>query len=58
MDPAKPEFQTSRLKVASALRLHKLATLHGSSLVRFLGHIESSQWNTIAAKLKALLNLA
>jgi hypothetical protein len=33
LDPAKAEFQGTHLKAVSALRLHKLATLHCSSLV-------------------------
>src|SRR5712692_7126856 len=37
VDPAKPEFQSTHLKVVSALRLHKLATIHCSSLARHLG---------------------
>lgn len=39
IDPAKPEFLDSHLKVVSALRLHKLATIHSSNLARYLGHI-------------------
>src|ERR1700678_3058846 len=40
MDPAKPEFQSSGLKVASVLRLHKVATIHVASLARRLGHVQ------------------
>jgi len=40
LDPAKPEFHDIHLKVLSALRLHKLATLHCSSLVRVLGRLD------------------
>jgi mRNA interferase MazF len=57
MDPAQPEFGSTRLKVPSALRLHKLATIHGSSLVRFLGRISAATETTVATKLRALLNL-
>jgi hypothetical protein len=32
LDPYKPEFSGTRLKALSALRLHKLATIHCSSL--------------------------
>ena len=37
IDPAKPEFHSTRLKTLSALRLHKVATIHCSSLARYLG---------------------
>lgn len=36
LDLARPEFQGTHLKVTSALRLHKLATIHCSSLARHL----------------------
>ena len=39
LDPATPEFHPTNLKVQSVLRLHKLATIHTSSLVRYLGVI-------------------
>jgi mRNA interferase MazF len=57
IDPTRPEFQSTSLKVVSTLRLHKLATIHGSSLARHLGHIEPAQQTVIAAKLKAFLGL-
>jgi hypothetical protein len=34
LDPALPEFRSTNLKISSALRLHKLATIHCSSLAR------------------------
>ena len=43
LDPAQPEFQACNLKVISALRLHKLATIHCSSLMRRLGRIDAPQ---------------
>lgn len=57
MDPAKREFRATRLKTISALRLHKLATIHASSLVRYLGVVDPGVWNTVAGKLKDLLKL-
>ena len=54
LDPAQPPFQTTNLKVPSALRLHKLATIHSSSLARHLGVLESAQQSVVAAKLKTL----
>jgi mRNA interferase MazF len=41
LDPSKPAFHSTHLKTLSALRLHKLATIHASSLVRYLGRIDS-----------------
>ena|SRR5437867_4509618 len=42
LDPAKPEFQDTHLKTLSALRLHKLATIHSASIVRYLGEIDAA----------------
>ena len=36
IDPGKPEFRSTHLKTPSALRLHKLATIHVSSLADIL----------------------
>jgi len=55
IDPAKPEFAGTRLKKISVLRLHKLATIHCSSLVRVLGGIESTTLAAVAMKLHDLL---
>ena len=57
LDPSQPPFQTTNLKVPSALRLHKLATIHSSSLARQLGMLESTQQVVVAEKLKTLLGL-
>ncbi len=55
LDPAKPEFHSTNLKTASVLRLHKLATVHGSMIVRHLGDLPDSQKPAVAAKLRDLL---
>ena len=57
IDPSKPEFRSTHLKTISTLRLHKLATLHSSSLARHLGVIDSSTMAAVAGKLKSLLTL-
>jgi mRNA interferase MazF len=57
LDPAKPEFQKTHLKTVSTLRLHKLATIHSSSLVRYLGTIDPPTQKTVSRKLKAFLNM-
>ena len=58
LDPGQPEFQSTHLKVVSALRLHKLATIHSSSLTRHLGVLDAKHRPTIAVKLKELLGIA
>jgi mRNA interferase MazF len=57
IDPTQPEFASTNLKKNSVTRLHKLATIHVSSLVRFLGILDAGQMATVAAKLRLLLNL-
>lgn len=57
IDPLHPQFRSTQLKTTSVLRLHKLATIHTSSLVRYLGTIDLSTHKVIASKLKDLLNL-
>ena len=58
VDPSAPEFQGTHLKVPSALRLHKLATIHCSSLSRHLGRLESAEHAIVIGKLRSLLGLA
>lgn len=55
LDPAKPEFRSTNLKTASVLRLHKLATIHGSMIARYLGDLPDAQKAAVAAKLHDLL---
>lgn len=57
LDPATAEFQSTHLKVVSTLRLHKLATLHWSSLVRQLGALAPEHREAISIKLRTLLGL-
>jgi|SRR5271170_3726405 len=57
IDPAKPEFRLTRLKAISALRLHKLATIHSSGLARYLGTLDFSTQRTVADKLRDFLRL-
>src|SRR5213593_1234521 len=57
LDPAKPEFQNTHLKTVSALRLHTVATIHSSSIVRYLGEIDGATKQSVTAKLKTLLGL-
>src|SRR6185436_7362320 len=57
IDPSKPEFHSTHLKTVSTLRLHKLATIHSSSLSRRRGAIDSSTATEVANKLRSLLTL-
>lgn len=57
IEPGKPEFHSTHLKTRSALRLHKLATIHCSSLARHLGVLESATQESVAHKLRLLLNV-
>ena len=57
MDSSTPEFRSTNLKTSSALRLHKLATIHCSSLARYLGIVDNSTWIAVASKLKDFLRL-
>ena len=57
LDPTIPQFRSTNLKKPSTLRLHKLATIHCSSLARYLGVVGNSTWIEVAAKLKCLLRL-
>lgn len=57
IDPAQPEFQNAHLKVPSALRLHKLATLHRSSIVRRMGLLDPVHYAIVRAKLTTLIAL-
>jgi len=57
MDPQKPDYRSTNLKTTSVLRLHKLATIHCSSLARFLGKLDPSSQAIIGSKLKQLLAL-
>ena len=55
LDPARPEFRSTNLKTVSVLRLHKLATVHGSMIVRHLGDLPDAHKLAVAAKLRDLL---
>jgi mRNA interferase MazF len=48
IDPSKPEFRPTHLKMISTLRLHKLATVHCSSLSRRLGAIAPDASTAVA----------
>jgi mRNA interferase MazF len=55
LDPSLPPFRSTHLKTPSALRLHKLATIQCTSLVRYLGQLEADAWLMVTQKLASLL---
>jgi len=55
IDPTK--LRSTNLKALSALRLHKLATIHCSSLARYLGSLDRATAAVVSAKLRSLLDL-
>ena len=57
LDPKAPEFQSTNLKTSSVLRLHKLATIHASSLARYLGVVSPQIMNEVHSKLRGLLQV-
>jgi mRNA interferase MazF len=57
IDPNKTEFRGTHLKAISTLRLHKLATLHSSSLVRYLGILDMPARALVSTKLREFLRL-
>jgi mRNA interferase MazF len=57
LDPGQAEHAGTNLKSVSLLRLHKLATLHDTDLVRNLGVVSANTWLEVQTKLRLLLNL-
>jgi mRNA-degrading endonuclease toxin of MazEF toxin-antitoxin module len=57
LDPQQPEHAGTHLRTVSMLRLHKVATIHATSIVRYLGVLSAVTMVEVADKLRALLNL-
>jgi mRNA-degrading endonuclease toxin of MazEF toxin-antitoxin module len=57
IDPAKPDRRGTNLKTRSLLRLHKLATIHQSNLLRYLGKVSAATQTEVETKLRLLLKL-
>lgn len=57
LDPAKPDHAGVNLKSTSFLRLHKLATIHQSDIVRHVGRLSAPLAGEVERKLRLLLNL-
>ncbi len=57
LDSRQPQHQSTRLKVISVLRLHKIATVYTSALQRYIGFVSPLVQQEVDAKLKAVLRL-
>jgi mRNA-degrading endonuclease toxin of MazEF toxin-antitoxin module len=57
LDPSAAEFRSTNLKTKSVLRLHKLATIHASVIVRRLGTLSTNISAEVDLKLRSLLAL-
>jgi len=57
VDPGQPEHQSTRLKTVSVLRLHKLATIHLTSVQRYVGKISTPTQQAVDSKLRGILSL-
>jgi mRNA interferase MazF len=57
LDPTVPAQASTNLKTVSVLRLHKLATVHGRSIVRRIGFVSSATAREVDDKLLSLLKL-
>jgi len=56
-DPSRPEHRSTNLETASVLRLHKLATIHATNVVRFLGVLQPPLRGEVTTKLRVMLGL-
>jgi mRNA interferase MazF len=57
LDPSQPEYASTNLKLASVVRLHKLATIHRRDTVRQLGTLSAAAASEVETRLRSLLNL-
>ncbi len=57
LDAAHPQHQSTRLKVVSVLRLHKIGTIHTSTLQRYIGFISPAVQQEVDTKLRTVLKL-
>lgn len=57
LDPTSAEHASTNLKTRSVVRLHKLATIHTRSVVRYLGCLSAATTKEVDDKLRLLLGL-
>ncbi len=56
LDPADADHAATRIKKKSIVRLHKLATMHQSTIVRKLGELPPTLQTEVKDRLRDLLN--
>ena len=57
IDPLQPQHAGVGLRITSVLRLHKVATIHVSCVMRYLGTVDSATLDDVKAKLRQFLQL-
>ena len=57
LDPQLSEHRQTGLKVTSVLRLHKLATIHVTTVQRRLGQLSGRSMDRVRVQLRSLLGL-
>lgn len=57
LDPNLPEFASTNLRSQSILRLHRIASIHARSVVRYLGRLPTAVSAEVDNKLRKLLGL-
>jgi hypothetical protein len=57
IDPKQTQHAGTNLREVTLRRLHKLATIHDSDVIRHLGQVSAATWSDVVAKLRLLLNL-
>jgi mRNA interferase MazF len=57
LDPTQPEHRQTGLRAVSVLRLHKIATIHTTSLRRYLGKVSAATQQRADNALRKTLNL-
>jgi len=57
LDPASAEDRDTRLKTVSVVRMHKLATIHRTSLSRFLGVLSPQKHAAAMQRFRSWLGL-
>jgi mRNA interferase MazF len=57
LDPSTAEHEATKLKTKSAVRLHKLATIHARAFGRRLGRLSAPTISEVDQQLRSMLNL-
>jgi len=57
IDPTQSQHSGTGLKQVTLRRLHKLATIHDTDVIRHLGQVSPATWGDVETKLRLLLTL-